>query len=64
MYIFWNEFECGRVFITRNLSKSKAQRLHRFYEKSGMHGLVRFGWRQDDPDSLEQQILVRKAEKR
>ena len=61
MYIFWTEFECGRVFITYNLTKSKAQRLHRFYERGSMCGLSRFGWREDQPDSLEQKLLVHKS---
>ncbi len=61
MYLFWNEFSDGRVFITWNLSKSKAMRLHRFYEKASMEGLVRFGWREDNPDSLEQKLLVAKT---
>lgn len=61
MYLFWCEFDCGRVFITWNLSKSRAVRLHRFYERGSMDGLIRFGWRTDDPDSLEQKLLVHKS---
>jgi hypothetical protein len=61
MYLFWNEFSDGRVFITWNLSKSKAMRLYRFYENASMEGLVRFGWREDQPDSLEQKLLVSKV---
>ena len=61
MYIFWNEFSDGRVVITYNLTKSKAMRLHRFYEKAPMDGLSRFGWREDRPESLEQKVLVRKS---
>lgn len=64
MYLFWTEFDCGRVFITWNLSKSKAIRLHKFYEKAAMAGMVRFGWREDNPDQLSQQLLVQKAGKR
>ena len=61
MYLFWNEFDCGKVVITYNLTKSKAMRLHRFYEKACMDGLTRFGWREDRPESLEQKLLVAKS---
>lgn len=57
-YLYFVEFDDGRVHVHSGLSKTRAAAMYKAQNKGDMHGLRRFGWELEETSPLTGDIAL------